>query len=169
MATLKMNVRTATTANDWPSVPGSTRCSNLTLDWTAALTTASIEVSPSQNIEIRTRADVGRCWAGRAAVPSSSEPVVAVLALGPLTLPLPPPPDRVALDTAYDAVEPRNVSVRTGTPLTRRRDSHRDRGSRPIRAGSPGGPAPRARPAGRASGRSSRSPWRRPRSAPAGR
>src|SRR4051812_44672419 len=157
MATLKMNVRTATTASDWPSVPGSTRCSNLTLDWTAALTTASIEVSPSQNIEIRTRADVGKCWVGRAADPSSSELVVAVLALGALTLPLPPPPDRVALDTAYDAVEPRNVSVGTDTGLRRGPACRPDRGSRRTRAGSPGGRAHPARPAGRASGRSNRS------------
>src|SRR4051812_4731723 len=161
MATLKMNVRTATTASDWPSVPGSTRCSNLTLDWTAALTTASIEVSPSQNIEIRTRADVGRCWLGRAADPSSSEPAVAVLALGPLTLPLPPPPDRVALDTAYDAVEPQNVSVRADTRLTRRLGERRGRVSRPIPAGPRAGRARPGRRAGRATGRSSRSRSRR--------
>ena len=60
----KTNVRTATMARDVPSVPGSTSPSNLTRDATAAFTTASIAVRPSQKSEIRTSTLIGRIAEG---------------------------------------------------------------------------------------------------------
>src|SRR4051794_3433741 len=93
-----MNWRAPTKARDVPSGPAATRCSNLIRDWIAAPTTASIEVRPSQNIEIRTSADVGSGIVGRSA-PVDEDPVGTVS----IAFSLPHPRSARRSWQAYDA------------------------------------------------------------------